>query len=106
MRVVLTLIGVCLLPRAGLALEPKEVFVLVNKAVPASRKVADYYVAKRKVPRENVVELDLPLGEDISRDDYDRKLAGPLRDALRDRKDQVKCLLAVYGVPLRVGPRE
>jgi uncharacterized protein (TIGR03790 family) len=67
--------------------------------------VADHYLAKRGVPKENVVALDLPAGEDISRDDYDRKLAGPLRDALRDRKDKVKCLLTVYGVPLRVGPK-
>jgi len=55
------------------------------------------------VPKENVIELSLPKGEDISREDYDAKLAGPLRDALKDKKDACKVLLCVYGVPLRVG---
>ena len=79
--------------------------VVCNKAVPESRAVADHYLAKRKVPKENLVELDLPTGEDISRADYEAKLAGPLRTALKDRKDRVKVLLTVYGVPLRVGPK-
>src|SRR4029079_347478 len=34
---------------------------------------------------------------------YDDKLAGPLREALKERKDKVKVLLSTYGVPLRVG---
>ena len=45
-------------------------------------------------------------GEDIGRADYDAKLAGPLRDRLKDKRDKVKVLLTVYGVPLRVGPKE
>jgi uncharacterized protein (TIGR03790 family) len=85
------------------ALEPKEIFLLVNKNVPASRQVADHYCARRGVPKENVIVLDLPAGEDISRGDYDAKLAAPLRAALKDRREQVKVLLSVYGVPLRVG---
>jgi uncharacterized protein (TIGR03790 family) len=87
------------------ALEPADVVVISNKAVPESRAVAEHYLAKRNVPAENHVELDLPTGEDISRADYDAKLAGPLREALAGRKDQVKVLLTVYGVPLRVGPK-
>lgn len=90
----------------ALALEPKDVFVVVNKNVPASREVADHYLKLRKVPKENVVELDLPAGEDISRADYDKKLAAPLRDALKDKKAAVKVVLTVYGVPLRVGTQE
>ena len=87
------------------ALEPADVVVVSNKTVPESREVAEHYLAKRKVPTENLVELDLPTGEDITRADYDAKLAGPLREALKDRKDEVKVLLTVYGVPLRVGAK-
>src|SRR5438067_5424822 len=101
----LPLVVLALLSARGFALESKDVFVVVNSAVPASREVAEHYLAKRGVPKENVVALDLPAGEDISRDDYDKKLAAPLREALRPRKDAVKCLLTVYGVPLRVGPK-
>jgi uncharacterized protein (TIGR03790 family) len=85
------------------ALGPADVWIVVNANVPESREIADHYIAKRGVPRENVVELDLPRGEDISRADYDAKLAGPLREALKDKKEKVKVLLTTYGVPLRVG---
>ena len=88
------------------ALEPKDVVVIGNKNMPASKEVAEHYLMKRKVPRENLILLDLPTTEDITRPDYDRKLAGPLREILKDRKDAVKVLLTVYGVPLRVGVQE
>ena len=45
----------------------------------------------------------MPTGEDISRADYDAKLAGPLHDKIKDKRDKVKVLLTVYGVPLHVG---
>src|SRR5258708_3583409 len=92
-----------LLVNPAVALEPKDVFVVANKNVPASKEVAEHYLAKRKVPKENLIVLDLPAGEDISRADYDAKLAGPLRAALKDKQDAAKVLLTVYGVPLRVG---
>lgn len=85
------------------ALEPAHVFLLVNKNLPASQEVAEHYCTKRGVPKENIIQLDLPNGEDISRKDYDEKLAGTLREALKEKKDQAQVLLAVYGVPLRVG---
>lgn len=85
------------------ALEPKDVWLIVNTNVPESRAVADHYIAKRGVPKTNVVELDLPKGEDISRADYDAKFAKPLRAALADHKDAAKVLVTTYGVPLRIG---
>src|SRR4051812_31068803 len=88
------------------ALDPKDVFVVANKNVPASREVAEHYLAKRAVPKDNLIVLDLPAGEDISRADYDAKLVAPLRAALKDRKDAAKVILTVYGVPLRVGGKE
>lgn len=85
------------------ALEPKDVWLVVNKNVPASREVADHYIAKRGVPKGNVVELDLPKVEDISRTEYDAKCAAPLRAAFKPHKDAAKVLVTTYGVPLRVG---
>jgi uncharacterized protein (TIGR03790 family) len=63
-------------------------------------------VAKRGVPADHLIGLDLPDGEDISRADYNKRLVAPLRAALKDRKEQAKVLLTVYGVPLRVGRSE
>src|SRR5262249_25752145 len=61
---------------------------------------------KRRVPMKNVILLDLPTGDDISRKDYEAKIVGPVREALRDRKDKIKIVLCIYGVPLRVGGKE
>ena len=88
------------------ALGPADVWILVNKNVADSQAVADHYCDKRGVPKDHVVALDLPTGEDIGRADYDAKLAGPLREQLKDKKDKVKVLLTVYGVPLRVGSQQ
>lgn len=100
-----SLLALLLLAAPAFALEPKDIIVVANKDVKASMELADYYVAARKVPKGNVIALSLPTGEDINRADYDAKLAGPLREALKDRKAEAKCLLTMYGVPLRVGPR-
>ncbi len=85
------------------ALGPKDVFILVNKNVRESAEVAEHYCTKRGVPKENVIVLDLPTGEDVSRADYQAKMIVPIRAALKDRRAQAKVLLSVYGVPLRVG---
>jgi uncharacterized protein (TIGR03790 family) len=92
-----------LLAAPAVALGPNDVFLVVNKNTPDSLTLAEHYCKKRGVPKENIVVLDLPTGEDISRKDYDEKLAGPLREQLKERRDKVKVLLTFYGVPLRVG---
>src|SRR5262245_59316108 len=84
------------------ALEPADVWIVVNKNVPESREVADHYIAKRGVPKTNVIVLDLPKGENISRADYDTKFAESIRVALKEKKDGAKVLVTTYGVPLRV----
>jgi uncharacterized protein (TIGR03790 family) len=91
------------------ALEPNEILVIVNKDIPASAELGQYYCRQRKVPAENI--LALPLGKTlfslISRDDYDKKIAEPIRKRLTDqvRESPIKCLLTTYGVPYKVGPR-
>jgi uncharacterized protein (TIGR03790 family) len=86
-------------------LGPENVFLIVNRNVAESTDVADHYCRTRHVPRDHIIALDLPAGEDISREDYDRKLAVPLRAALQQRRPQALVLLSIYGVPLRVGPQ-
>jgi len=94
---------------AGLALEPDEVLVIGNSDIAKSVRIAEYYCARRKVPRTNL--LTLPLGtsltETISRDDYEKKLAEPIRKKLSALEFtwKIKCLLTTYGVPIKVGGR-
>ena len=56
------LLGLFLFAPSAFALEPKDMIVVANKNVPESREVADHYLAKRKVPKENLILLDLPKG--------------------------------------------
>ena len=102
-----TIIGWLLLALAApaAALEPSQVVVLVNKNVPESVALGRYYCRQRQVPEAtHLVELDLPTGDNISPEDYDRRLVAPLRQALAERKltDTVRCLLTIRGVPFRV----
>lgn len=86
-----------------LALEPAQVFLLVNKNVPESATLAAHYRKVRQIPDENTIVLDVPTQEDISRKDYDEKVVPVVRQALAKHKANAKCLVCMYGIPLRVG---
>ena len=101
---------VSLLSAGGVfALEPHEIVVITNRDIAESMQIARYYCEKRGVPKENI--LDLPLGKNlrdtISRGDYEKQLAGPIRREFftRERLGKIKCLLTLYGVPFKVGRR-
>jgi len=91
------------------ALEPDEILVVANKDIAESMQIAQYYCEQRGVPDINL--LALPLGANlkgtISRADYERHLAGPIRRRFFTHKllGKIKCLLTVYGVPFKVGKR-
>ncbi len=98
----LGLLGAC----SSLAIGPNDVYILANQAMPESIRVAEQYCKLREVPTDHIITLTLPKGEDINRDDYNQLLRNPLREKLKAHRDQVKVLLTLYGVPLRVGPEQ
>ncbi|MHC4913350.1 MAG: TIGR03790 family protein [Planctomycetota bacterium] len=95
--------------RVTFALEPNQILVVANGDVTASVRLAQYYCSKRHVPLGNI--LVLPLGTDLSdtitRADYEKKIAEPMRTKMSDPElaDKIRCLLTTYGVPFKVGPR-
>lgn len=99
--------------RLALALEPGQIVLVVNSAVPESRKLADFYAQQRQIPPGHIVELQLPTpvtafpAEDISAADYDEKVLPVIKNFLtQNALDQtVTCLVTFWGVPLRIGPR-
>lgn len=94
---------------AGFALQPSEILVIANNDNASSVQIAGYYCKMRQVPTENifVVSLGTELKDTISRDDYDKLLAGPIREKLFNLEfsGKIRCLLTTYGVPYKVGPR-
>ena len=91
------------------ALEPGEILIIANEDIAESGQIARYYCRKRGVPDKNILALSLgaKLSDTISREDYEKKLAQPIRTAfLKDRLlGKIKCLLTIYGVPTKVGGR-
>jgi uncharacterized protein (TIGR03790 family) len=92
---------------AGGALRPNQLLLVVNKAAPEGLRIARYYMAKRRVPRQNMVVIETSRGEEIGRQEYEKEIAAPVRRFLL-RNDpggtRFMCLVLLYGIPLRVGP--
>ncbi len=90
-------------------LQPNEILVVVNGDLSDSAQIGQDYCRKRQVPIENLIPLSLgnKLADRISRRDYDRKIAEPLRNNIlyRKRAGDIRCLLLIYGVPYRVNGR-
>jgi hypothetical protein len=62
---------------------------------------------KRSVPARNLIELDTVTEEDMGRQEYEREIAGPIRDFLLSQDPEgrkFRCIVLMYGIPLRVGP--
>jgi uncharacterized protein (TIGR03790 family) len=89
------------------ALTADQVLIVTNKKVPESDELAEYYMKRRSVPASNLVRLDTEMEEDISRQEYEKDMAGPLRDFLAKNDPEgrrFECIVLMYGIPLRVGP--
>lgn len=95
--------------QSAFALEPNEILVVVNADIPSSVELGRYYCKSRSVPKENILALSLgpTVTDSISRDEYDKNIAEPVRKRLADVKpgQTIRCLLTTYGVPYKVGPR-
>src|SRR5688500_1793464 len=93
---------------ADAALGPDQLALVVNKNVPASRELAEFYAQKRGVPAGRIIELDVPFpDEEIPHARYNAHVVPAVRSFLKNNglRDKVTCLVTFYGVPLRVGRR-
>lgn len=95
--------------RPGYSFQPDEILIIANPDVPASVRIAEYYCIRREVPAGNILALPLGTSLDvtINRDDYEKKLAEPIRKKLSTSEfgGKIRCLLTTYGVPIKVGRR-
>jgi uncharacterized protein (TIGR03790 family) len=100
------LCGVC--GPAAAALEPDQIALVINKNVPASRELAEFYAQKRGIPAGRMIELDLPFpDEEMFFSRYNEQVVPAVRTFLHRKglKDKVTCLVTFWGVPLRIGRR-
>ena len=90
-----------------------EVLVIANGGSPISVAIARYYMERRGVPAENLLELQIPLVdaslvtsryEGILPEAYRRDIEAPVADwlARSERGGEIRVLVTTQGVPLRV----
>ena len=88
-------------------LEADEVLVIANGWADDSVSLAKYYMKKRGVPKQNFLKIKVDQKEIYSRDGYNKRIAGPVkkyleRRELKNEQRAIRCLLLIYGVPLKV----
>jgi uncharacterized protein (TIGR03790 family) len=79
-----------------------KVLVVRNTASPDAVAIADYYIAKRRVPKSNILNIKCPTTEDVSRADYDATILEPTRRFLANSKIKPDYILLTKGIPIRV----
>ncbi len=82
---------------------PTQVLVVANKNVPQGVKLAKYYMSKRHIPKQNLLILSTVTKENCSRRQYNLYIASPIREFLKTHKG-IRCILLMYGMPLKIGP--
>jgi uncharacterized protein (TIGR03790 family) len=112
---------------AGGAEPGSVVAVVYNRRLPESKSLAGYYAGRRQVPTNQIIGLDLPVTETMTRAEYRDQLEKPLlksletaklftygsgiRPATADKPGQVtralvdariRYLALCYGVPVRI----
>ncbi len=108
MKILLACIAFCcaalITSVARAELTAAQLLLVVNRNVPASATLAEAYAKARGVPDGRIVRLDVPITEQVSWDVYERQIALPIRQYLRQNKldEKVTCIVTFYGVPLRV----
>ena len=92
--------------KAGAELKPSEVAVLANSSFSGSVGLAKYYCQVRGIPQSHIISLAMPDGEQIGRLLYEKSIAVQFREkmALMPDGENIRCVVTVYGVPLRIGP--
>jgi uncharacterized protein (TIGR03790 family) len=105
------------------AFADSRVLVVANSAFEGSEKVARHYLKQREIPETQLVLLDLPTSETISREAFNSSLRNPLLQTLLDRglvdglgsrsddfgrlspvimATELRYVVLCYGVPLRI----
>ncbi len=89
---------------AAAAHDPGSVLLVINAASPSSVQVGEHYAQLRAVPDGNVVRLDMPATEEVTREQFVRAIETPLARwfARHAAHDRILFIVLAKGVPLRV----
>ena len=85
-------------------LAPEELAIIAVKGSRESLAVASYYAKVRKVPKQQILALDVPPAKDLSYSDWQEKVRPQIRSWLGQTKlhGTIRCFVTVWDVPLRI----
>lgn len=86
-------------------LQPAEIAIVANKSSQQSQDLARYYAQKRGVPMTQICLVDMPAGEELPREVWERQVRPTIRRWVASNKlqDQIRCMVTVWDVPLKIG---
>jgi uncharacterized protein (TIGR03790 family) len=96
---------VFVLPVTSWALTPEQVVVVANSKARHSVELAKYYMKRRDISLNNLIEINAPTNEHCSREDYEKYIVSPVKAFLEKKDpegDKFRCLVTLFGIPLRV----
>jgi uncharacterized protein (TIGR03790 family) len=98
------LLTIGLISAKAFALSPDELLLVANSNSLEGSLLVRRYCEARGVPLANIVALNLPIGETISFDDYERQVVPQIRTFLRQHQleNKIRCLVTFYGMPIRI----
>ena len=79
--------------------------VVANRNARGSMDLAAYYLERRSIPQENLLRLWVTDAETCTREEYDERIAAPVRERL-GADPSLRAAVLMYGLPLRVEPPE
>ena len=94
----------CALAAVALGQSSDNVLVVINQASALSQRIGEYYATRRHIPASNVCRLSVKPDEEISRDDFQARIAQPVAAFLRERnlEDRILYIVTTAGFPLRI----
>ena len=95
---------------------PNATLVVYNPNFSESKSLAEYYAARRAIPKERIFALPCSNDEEIDRHEYDNAIAEPLRSYLQEAQlwtigqsanqgvtsNKVRYIVLIRGVPLKI----
>jgi hypothetical protein len=84
--------------------DPATVLVVANAADAVSVRLAKTYVSTRAIPLANLLTLEAPRTEEISRSVFERSILQPIEEHLWKNRivDRIVYIVLVKGVPLKI----
>jgi uncharacterized protein (TIGR03790 family) len=81
-----------------------NVLVVLNQGSPLSENIANYYAGRRHIPPGNICRLNVQPDEEISREEFESRIAGPIAAFLRTHhlEEKILYIVTTAGLPLRV----